>query len=246
MPSSNDPSVEAGRARAGEDEPLLGRPGDVSQTDEEPIVKNLITGTAPIAQLGGILLFGLVWGAIFTHKRILFSVHPLLNAAAIVLAIQAVLILQPTDTHSPTQKRVGTYYHASFWALALGAFYAGLIVIEVHKSKSGLQHFESPHAILGIIIYVLFFIQALAGVTARFFPSIYGSVDNAKSLYKYHRVSGYIILILTVVNVALAAETYYAGKILGLKLWASILGAVLVVVGVVPRIKKQKLNFSGR
>jgi len=236
---SNDP--ETARTVPTEDEPLLGRPGDVAQTDEELLVKNLITGTAPIAQLGGILLFGLVWGAIFTHKTMLFSAHPLLNAAAIVFAIQAVLILQPT--HSPEQKRLGTYYHAGFWTIALGAFYASLIVIEVHKANNGLGHFESSHAILGVITYVLFFIQAFVGVTQYFFPGLYGGVDNAKSLYKYHRVSGYVILTLTIVNVVLAAETYYAGKILGLKLWATILGVVLVAVGLVPRIKKQKMKF---
>ncbi|KMU82725.1 hypothetical protein CIHG_00506 [Coccidioides immitis H538.4] len=36
----------------GEEEPLLGRPGDVTQKENQSILINLVTGTAPIAQAG--------------------------------------------------------------------------------------------------------------------------------------------------------------------------------------------------
>jgi hypothetical protein len=49
--------------------------------------------------------------------------------------------------------------------------------------------------------------------------------------YKYHRVSGYLILILVLVNVALASLTYYAGNILGIKLWSTVVGGIFVVIG---------------
>jgi hypothetical protein len=186
-------------------------------------------GTAPLAQIGGITLVALVWGAVFTHKLLLFSAHPLLNSAAILFAIQAILVVQPT--HTPEQKRAGTLVHAAFWAVALGAFYAALVVVEWHKQRSHIGHFESPHAILGVIIYVLLLIQAWVGVTQYFFPQIYGGEDNAKKLYKYHRVAGYFIFTLVLVNVVLATYTPYAGKILGIKTWAAVLGSVLVVIG---------------
>lgn len=83
-------------------------------------------------------LFGLVWGAVWTHKTILFSAHPLLNSAAVLLAVQAVLVLQPT--HTQAQKRAGAHTHAAIWAVSASAFLAGLIVVEVHKKKSNSKY----------------------------------------------------------------------------------------------------------
>jgi hypothetical protein len=93
------------------------------------------------------------------------------------------LILQPT--HTPGQKRTATYAHAAFWALGLGAFYAGLGIVEWHKKRNKIEHFESPHAILGIVIYVLLLLQAFVGFTQYFVPRLYGGVENAKSLVSF-------------------------------------------------------------
>jgi len=225
-----------------EHEPLLGRPGDVSQRSTDPILKNLVTGTAPLAQTGGAILAALVFGGVFTHKLLIpFSLHPLLNSFAVLVGIQAVLVLQPT--HTAAQKRIGAKVHATFWATALTAFVAALLAVEIHKKRAGLGHFESWHAIVGVAAYTLLAVQATIGVTMYFFPAVYGSVDNAKGLYKYHRISGYTILSLLLLNVVLATRTFYGGNILGIKTWATVLGAVLVVAGVAPRIKKQKVRL---
>jgi len=241
--SSNDQTTQqATSAPAGEQEPLLGAPGTNTQKADQSVMRNLVTGTAPIAQLGAILLFGLVWTSIFTHPRILFSAHPLLNSAAILLALQAVLVLQPT--HTPQQKKVGTYVHATFWVLANGAFYAALAVILVHKQRQGIGHFESPHAWMGVITYALLAAQAFVGFTQYFLPGLYGGVDNAKALYKYHRAFGYILITMMSVNVVLASLTYYAGAVLGLKTWTTSVATALIVLGLFPRIKKQKLGLQ--
>jgi len=120
------------------------------------------------------------------------------------------------------------------------------VIIEYNKISHGGTHFESPHAILGLITYIFLLIQALIGLTAYFFPKVYGSVDTAKSLYKWHRLSGYIILVLLLATVAAATQTDYNKNVLDIKLWAVLISAVLVLVGVLPRIKKQKLGLGGR
>lgn len=177
MPSDPHAAPQSGT----EHEPLLGRPGDVSQGRTDPILKNLITGTAPLAQAGGLILTALVFGGVFTHKLLIpFSLHPLLNAFAVLVGIQAVLIPQPT--HTAAQKRIGARVHAAFWATALMAFVGALSAVEVHKKRAGLGHFESWHAILGVAIYALLVLQAAVGATMYFFPAVYGGVDNAKSL----------------------------------------------------------------
>lgn len=167
---------------ATEDEPLLGQAGEVSQRAGAPSLYSLVTGTAPLAQAGAVVLLALVWTGVLTHPIILFSAHPLLNAAAVLLAVEAVLVLQPT--HTADQKRWGTLAHAFLWAVALSCFYAALVVVLWHKHRSGIGHFESPHAILGTVIYALLLVQATVGLTQYFFPRLYGSVENAKAIVR--------------------------------------------------------------
>merc|ERR1712111_213815 len=67
----------------------------------------LMTGTGVVAQAGAWILAAIVWGSVFSHDLILFSVHPLLNSAAVLFFVQGILILQPT--HTAAQKKQGTY-----------------------------------------------------------------------------------------------------------------------------------------
>ena len=67
--------------------------------------------------------------------------------------------------------------------------------------------FHSIHSILGLVLYVLFFLQAIIGITQYYLPSLYGGVDNAKAVYKYHRWSGYILIVFSIVVIALATQT---------------------------------------
>ena len=57
---------------------------------------------------------------------------------------------------------------------ALLAALAGLVVIEYNKISHGGTHFVSPHAILGLVTYILVFIQAVVGITQYFVPALYG------------------------------------------------------------------------
>ncbi|KAI2486475.1 hypothetical protein Ptr902_00608 [Pyrenophora tritici-repentis] len=75
------PNATAARGQS-EEEPLLGRRGDASQVEGQPLYHNLWIGTAPIAQAGIWILAAIVWGAILSHKLIFFSWHPLLNSVS--------------------------------------------------------------------------------------------------------------------------------------------------------------------
>ncbi|KAI4164607.1 MAG: hypothetical protein LQ342_001921 [Letrouitia transgressa] len=226
----------------GEDEPLLGRAGDASQPEDQGLQFNFLIGTAVIAQVGIWLLTVTVWASVFTHPPlILFAAHPLLNSAGILVITQGILLLQPT--HTPKQKVQGAHIHAIFNSTGTLALLAGLIVIEYNKISHAGGHFESPHAILGTVTYILFFLQAIVGVAQFYTPSVFGSVDNAKSVYKYHRISGYVLLVLSLVTVALATQTGFNKSSLHIQLWAVVVLAVITLVGVLPRIKKQKLGL---
>jgi len=236
------PQQQQQSAGAGEDEPLLGRPGDVSQPEGKPLYYNLIIGTAVIAQAGIVLLFASVWASVFLSPLILFSAHPLLNSAGLLALTQSILILQPT--HTPDQKRQGTIAHFTLNNVALDALVAALVIVEINKFSHNGIHFESAHAILGLITYILLAIQALVGFTQYFTPQLYGSEAKAKSLYKWHRLSGYVILTVMLATVCAATQTDYNKNVLDIKLWAILVPAILVLIGIIPRIKKQKFGLG--
>ncbi|KAH6416236.1 hypothetical protein HBI14_111340 [Parastagonospora nodorum] len=225
-----------------EEEPLLGGRGDASQAEGQRVWNNLWIGTAPIAQAGIWILAAIVWGAIFSKKLIFFSAHPLLNSAGFLLSIQAALILQPT--HTPSQKRTGTLVHFLLHVLGASALTAGLIVIEMNKAGPGHEHFESPHARLGLAFYILIYIQALVGFTQYYVPQLYGGVDNAKAIYKYHRVAGYVIAILGLATICASSWTTYSLNVAHIQHWAVIVASVLVLAGVVPRIRLSKFGIK--
>jgi hypothetical protein len=237
------PDAAVHRQGLGEDEPLLGRIGDASQQAGRPLHHNLIIGTAVVAQIGIVLLTASVWAGVFLHPLMLFSAHPILNSTALFALTQSILILQPT--HTAGQKRQGTLAHFSINLFALDLLIAGLVIIEYNKFSHGGIHFVSPHAILGLLTYILLGIQAMVGFTAYFVPKLYGSVDKAKSFYKWHRMSGYLVLVLMLATVCAATQTDYNKNTLHIKLWAILVTSVLVLVGIVPRIKKQKLGLRG-
>lgn len=185
-------------------------------------------------------------------KLVCFSVYcpptltllsQLLNSSAVLFFVQGILVLQPT--HTAKQKKQGTYTHAALNDIAILAAIAGLVVIEYNKFDHNGTHFESPHAILGLVTYILVALQALVGFLQFFAPSLFGGVDNAKALYKYHRVSGYVILLMMLATVCAATQTTFNKSVLEIQLWAVVVASVLVVLGVGARIKLNKFGWLG-
>ena len=72
---------------------------------------------------------------------------------------------------------------------------------------------------------------------------MFGSVDNAKAIYKYHRASGYVILVLSFAAVTTATYTAFNNNVSHIKAWGTVVAALITIVGVVPRIRKGKFGF---
>jgi hypothetical protein len=160
----------------------------------------------------------------------------------VLLTTQAILVLQPT--HTPLQKRHGTWTHFSLNVTAVLAFTAAVIIVEINKASHPETRFTSAHGILGLITYILVILQAAVGVAQYFFPAqVFGSVENGKKIYRWHRASGYLLLLLELATVAAATQTDYNKHVLHIRLSAVLAGAVLVVAGVGARIKKRKLGI---
>lgn len=166
----------------------------------------------------------------------------MLNSSAILLQVQASLILQPTTTATPKHKLLGTRIHYIIQAFSILGLLCAFIIIEVNKGRH--HHLISPHGIMGLVTYIAILTQALIGVTQYFLPRmILGSVDAGKKVYKYHRWIGYALLILELATVAAATRTTYNLDTLQIQLWAVLVAAILVIAGVGARVRKHKLGI---
>jgi hypothetical protein len=164
----------------------------------------------------------------------------LLNSSALLLQVQAALILQPTAT--PQQKLAGTRIHFTIQLLSVGLFISAFVIIELNKGSH--PHFVSPHGILGLITYISIILQALGGVALFLFPAtFFGSVEAGKRTYKYHRRAVYVLLLLEMATVVAATQTTYNIEALHIPLWGVLVSAVLILLGVGARIKKHKLGL---
>lgn len=56
-------------------------------------------------------------------------------------------------------------------------------------------------------------------------------------------MSGYVLLVLSFATVAAATQTSFNTGVLKIQLWAVIVTAGIVLIGVLPRVKKQKLGL---
>lgn len=203
------------------------------------------SGTGWLAQGGAILLVALVWSSVFSNPPLipLFSPHPLLQSAGVLAVTEAILILQPTWTAS--EKLVGARAHAVLNLCSFTFFLAGIAIIEANKFKQGPgSHFHSVHGYLGVATGVLLLLQYALGFLMWGVPGLFGGVDKARAVWKYHRMSGYLLLLLILATVISAVYTDFNVNVLDIKLWAVCVAIVLIVLGVYPRLHPRKFGFE--
>ncbi|TWU78795.1 hypothetical protein ED733_007101 [Metarhizium rileyi] len=229
---------------ASEAEPLLGKPGDAVLHAGTSIMKSFAIGTAILAQLGIIILCADIWAHVFSNPLILFSGHPIAMSIAVFTLTQSVLVQQPISSETPQKKRLGQHIHAALNLFAFSAIVTGVTIIEVSKFRSHGPHFHSTHAFLGAFTLLVLVAQYVVGFTMWVTPRLYGGEERAKSFYKYHRYVGYFILVMLLVTVGSATETDYVQSVLGISISTAATACALVIIGVFPRIQKQKMGFG--
>jgi hypothetical protein len=137
---------------------------------------------------------------------------------------------------------LGTRVHYSIQLVSIICFLAAFTVIEVNKGDH--PHFASPHGILGLLTVIFIVLQALVGVIQHFLPvTVLGSVDTGKRLYKYHRWSGYVLLLLESATVVAATRTSYNLAAIGIPTWAVVIALLVTLAGIGARVKPYKLGL---
>ena len=211
------------------------------------ITSLLIEGTSTdfvMAVQGALLcLVVLVLIQVFRAHVGLFAGHPVSMIFGFVAVVQSILILQPT--YLPYQKTAGARIHAAFHIASLLAFVSGVTVIEYHKTHNGLGHFKSPHAYIGVTTCAVLVAQYFVGVTMWLVPSLYGGEGKAREVWKYHRMSGYLLLALLVASLVSATKTEYVEKVIDIPTAAVAVVCGVCIVGMIPQFSPRKL-LGGR
>ncbi|KAK7203371.1 hypothetical protein BZA70DRAFT_283529 [Myxozyma melibiosi] len=205
------------------------------------IRRNLVSSRSSIlAQVGIIGMFFYVVWRIMTSDIIFFTGHPALNNFAILMLVQSIILVQPTATTA--EKQLGAMVHGLFNLFGAICYVMAFGIVFINKTSNGGAHIHSAHAAVGLLTYVILLVNVIIGFTQYWMPGIYGSVTRAKSLYKYHRVLGYIGLFFSFLATGLATITPYNRNVLGIR-FPIILGFMIATaLGLAIRIRPHKFQ----
>jgi len=175
-----------------------------------------------------------------------FAFHPPLQSLAIGLFCFGILTLQPTSLAQPKAKARGFQRHQLIMLfLGFPCILGGTFAIwYAHtRGSSHHHHAKSWHGILGISALVWMVIQIILGGGSVWFGGrLFGS--DPKRMYKYHRASGYllVILFLLVIHLGGAWSNFsIEGSNSLFRFLAYVIGPALIVTGVASRIRFDKM-----
>ncbi|KAI5124325.1 hypothetical protein M0805_008932 [Coniferiporia weirii] len=175
-----------------------------------------------------------------------FAYHPPLQMLAIGLFTYGILTLQPTN--HPKTKAAGLVRHQLYMLLTgLPVLGLGTWVIYHNKEINARAHFTSWHGTIGIITVGWMCVQILVGGgTVWFGGAAFGGGMKAKSLWKYHRVSGYLLypLFLYAAHLGGAWSTFsnsHASHIM--RLIAYSIGPAVALIAIYSRVRLSKMRL---
>lgn len=159
---------------------------------------------AAYGALASILVFiCITWFTVFTNNPTSmgwFSVHPLLQSLGIGCFTYGILTLQPTA--QPKTKAAGLRRHQrTMLAVGFPCIALGTLAIEIQKFIRGHDHFATWHGIFGFVSVGWLVGQViLGGGSVWYGGAAFGGGMKAKKLWKYHRLSGYVLFPLLLIT----------------------------------------------
>ncbi|PWZ00232.1 hypothetical protein BCV70DRAFT_107167 [Testicularia cyperi] len=187
------------------------RPADMVKQE------NLSRSAVPV-QAAALLFVALVWSIVFSTMSPwalpLFGYHPIIQSFTILLMLQGVIVLQKTSLQKSREEKAAAF-QVHQWInvlLVLPLFTAGATIMWYLHDQPNSKHFISWHGILGTTVVVWAWVQAAVGAASVWLDGmLLGGPNKAKSMYKWHRLSGYLLLPLFLLTAALGvAETTWA------------------------------------
>ncbi|KAH7910177.1 hypothetical protein BJ138DRAFT_1153519 [Hygrophoropsis aurantiaca] len=200
-----------------------------------------------MAMIGISILTICTWGITLNNNPTslgLFPFHPLLQSLALVCFTYGILTLQPTS--QPATKAAGLKRHQlAMLGVGLPCIILGTSAIILRKWYRAADHFTTWHGTFGIAAVLWMVVQALfGGASVWYGGAILGGGAKAKALWKYHRISGYVLFPLLLVTAHLggawshwaASESSYAVRLI-----AYYIAPVVTLVGIYLRLRPSKM-----
>ncbi|KII88731.1 hypothetical protein PLICRDRAFT_41950 [Plicaturopsis crispa FD-325 SS-3] len=175
-----------------------------------------------------------------------FALHPIFQSLAIALFTYGVLTLQPTS--QPRTKAAGLARHQLVIAgLGFPSIIIGTLAMIWNKQVHDAPHFTTWHGIFGITAFAWIILQvALGGGSVWFDGAAFGGGAKAKALWKYHRLSGYVLFafLLLTAHVAGAWSTWMIiSTAYATRLVAYTIAPLVILVALYSRVRTSKMKF---
>ncbi|KAG6897835.1 hypothetical protein C0992_010323 [Termitomyces sp. T32_za158] len=195
------------------------------------------------------------WAALLTKDPAgagWFAFHPTLQTLALVSFTYAdgtgIVTLQPTSR--PETKAAGLRRHqVAVFFIGFPTIVLGTTAIAYNKWIHSKEHMTTWHGTLGYLSLAWIFIQVgLGGGSVWFKGAAFGGGAKAKALWKYHRLSGYVLFPTLMYTVYLGGFWSHWGNSsvpsYFIRFTAYILAPLLTFIGVIVRVRPSKMNFS--
>jgi len=176
-----------------------------------------------------------------------FPIHPMLQTLGLGCFTYGILTLQPTA--HPKTKAAGLQRHQrTMLALGVPCITLGTLAIEIQKFNRGHRHFVTWHGIFGLVSIIWLVGQVmLGGGSVWFGGAAFGGGMKAKMIWKYHRLSGYVLfpLLLITAHLGGAWSTWVTSHShLWMRLFAYTVAPVVALVAIYARVRTSKMKFS--
>ncbi|KAJ6606554.1 hypothetical protein DFH09DRAFT_11857 [Mycena vulgaris] len=233
----SDQSDQLRKTRGDEDQlPSEGRKGDV-------------VGMY-LALSGAALFMTVTWVIVLVNEPIKvgwFAFHPPLQSLSIFLFTYGILTLQPTSQAKTKAAGLARHQYAILFA-GFPAIFLGTAAIMYNKWAHGSVHFKSWHGKLGITSMAWICIQVLLGGGSVWFGgAAFGGGAKAKAIWKYHRLSGYVLFALLIFTSHLGgAWSGWGNKYSPLSMRIVAFGIALLacISGLYIRLRPSKMKFN--
>ncbi|TDL27255.1 hypothetical protein BD410DRAFT_761969 [Rickenella mellea] len=175
-----------------------------------------------------------------------FAFHPPLQSLAMALFTYGILTLQPTS--QPKSKAAGLTRHQLYMLVTgLPVISVGTWAIYHTKNLNSRPHLVSWHGLFGAISYLWMIGQIAIGAGSVWFGgAAFGGGMKAKSLWKYHRLSGYALypLFLFTAHLGGAWSAFSTGNSNYIvRLLAYTIAPSIALVAIYSRMRTSKMRF---
>ncbi|CAG8517996.1 5617_t:CDS:2 [Ambispora gerdemannii] len=192
-----------------------------------------------VATASSLMFTSTVWYIVLSAEHEFFIWHPIFMSTTLFLLTQGPLLLQTAETREEKEK--GLNVHRSIQSLAFLTGICGFYIIYTNKKDHNAEHFTSAHGMFGVLTLSLIFIQVLGGALVVNAPALFGGVARARGIYKYHRISGYTILLFAWLTALGGTQRDWVTDRFN-HIWFWLLAFTLTWIGIGSRVKLNKMK----